>query len=231
MTPTSLGHRGRQRILVLFSLVALLVGATITSGGRDEPAHAAGACGPNDAYRNTLQLYNGAGTLHPCLSKVTIRVTIPQSGQSHFFDIQKIRILEDDVTLRYADGTTESGLKHITFESFNVRDNMTLTVDGPSYDVKMMPDSAATIGGTGVNTDLWVTGDSFVTVSNILLFFGLCTTASVNLFSSLSWLLNGSSWTGCGMDLNVRYMALYRPTGSTTGAFPVKLPNTTIVMQ
>ncbi|HET7736750.1 MAG TPA: hypothetical protein VFK52_12290 [Nocardioidaceae bacterium] len=221
----------RQRVVVLLSLVALLVAATITTGGRDELAHAAGACGPNDAYRNTLQLYNGAGTVRPCLSKVTINVRIPQSGQSHFFDIQKIRIIEDNVTLRYADGTTESGLKHITFESFNVRDNMTLTVDGAGYDVKMTPDTAATIGGTGVNTDLWVTGDSFVTVSSILLFFGICTTASVNLFSSLSWLLNGSSWTGCGMNLDVRYMALYRPTGSTTGSFPVRLPNTTIVMQ
>ena len=36
---------------------------------------------------------------------------------------------------------------------------------------------------------------------------------------------------GCGMNLDVRYMALYRPTGSTTGSFPVRLPNTTILMQ
>ncbi|HSV38954.1 MAG TPA: hypothetical protein VLI04_09360 [Nocardioidaceae bacterium] len=222
------GNRRRQRVLVLFALVALLVASTITTGGRDEPAHAAGACGPNDAYRSTLQLYGGAGTLRPCLSKVNINVGIPQSGQSHFFDIQKIRIIEDNVTLRYADGSTESNLKHITFESFNVRDNMTLTVDGPGYDVRMAPDAAAVIGGEGVNTDLWVTGDSFVTVSSIILFFGLCTTASVNLFSNLSWLLNGSSWTGCGMNLDVRFMAVYRPTGSTTGLFPIKLPNTTI---
>lgn len=229
--PRRRGVRG-QRLLVLVALFALALAVTITPTPGGDVARAAGSCGPGDAYRETLTLYGGAGTMHPCLSRVNLNLTITQSSSVDWnYYISKIRVVEGNTSLTFADGTTETNLVHITFESFRIDEKATMTVapaSGPSYRLTMKPDSGAVIGGDAVNTDLWVTRDSYVVLPVTLGFCGAST--SVGTFAALDWLLNGSSWNGCSMSLDIRYLTVYKPVGTTTGSFPVRLPNTTITV-
>lgn len=225
----------RERLLVVGALLVLFTALLMAPLGRESPADAAPTrfqCGANDANRATLSLYNGAGTLRPCVSKATMNMTVAKSGENKRYRLSKVRAVSGSGTepVKYIDGTSEN-LFHVTFESFVIDSNAKMTVTppagGPSYSVALNPDSAASVGGTGINTDLWVTGDSTLNLPNPLL-FGICTNFKVSTFASLSWLLNGTSWSGCGMDLDIRFLAVYKPGGTTTGTYPIKLPNTTI---
>jgi hypothetical protein len=240
-----LGRRGERMVVVgalLTLLAAGLVGfststAAVTDGRPD--------CGPGDANRNTITLVDGS-TVRPCLSGATLKVYVKPtySGLFGFEDsgkyfIDTIRVTSGTTSLKYVDGSTDTDLARIRFDSFSIYKDATLTGHNngvqnqvtplssmPPYTVKLTPASNAVFGGDGVTTELWVTKSSWVD----LVFLGACVHASVDTFVSLSWLLNGSSWNGCAMDLDVRYMITYVNGGSTTGKYPIQLPNTNLAV-
>ncbi|WP_109509532.1 hypothetical protein [Nocardioides speluncae] len=212
----------RGRLLILFALVALVLGL---SQLRDDGTAAQAAqppCGPNDANRQTLNLYDGS-QVRPCLSGAVLQLNIVRGLFQTPFRVNKIRFVEGPVTLTMADGSTRSNLYHITFESFLIDDRASLLVDAPNYDLSLAPDASSTIGGSGVNIDLWVTGSSRLEV-RVLFCFGF----SIDGLSGLSNILNGTSWDGCSLDFDIVFATLYRPAGSSTGTFPLRMPDTTI---
>ncbi len=218
--------RGKQRALVLAVLV-VLVGAFVfwpSPGHERQAAHAATSCGANDANRNSLALYTN-GTMTPCVAKPAMRLLVTRSGswpsETVKWTVAKVRT-NGTKTLKYADGTSSS-VVHMTFEQFKINTGASLTVDGANYDLTMVPDSTAQFGAAGINTDLWVDGNSTFTVKLL----GACTTITVNLLNTFSWLLNGTDWDGCDIDLKIRYMTSYKASGSSTGSYPIRMPNTT----
>lgn len=221
--------RTRQRLLVSIAVLVLVLVSAFAPLTRPETARAAAAvaCGTNDANRASLLLADGT-RVTPCLSKVNLNVSI--TGGFGSYNIYKIVFPEGfgTVPLKYVDGTVEN-LYHLTFQSFKINSTAKLVArpgsGGPPYTLSITPDTAATIGGTGVNTDLWVTGSSTVVLS----FIG-CNSFAVSTAASLSWLINGSSWTGCAANLDVRYATAYVPGAATQGVYPFKLPDTTIAV-
>lgn len=211
-----------QRALVFGALLSLLFAlGYVRDDGAD--AHAAQLpCGPNDSYRQTLNLYDGS-QVRPCISGVDLQLNIVRGLFATPFRINKIRIVDGPVSLTMADGSTRGGLYHITFESFLIDDRAQLKADAPLYDLTLTPDAASTVGGQGVNVDLWVTGSSRIEV-RVLLCFGF----SVDTLSGLANILNGSSWSGCSLDLDIVFGTVYRPAGSSTGTFPLRMPDTNI---
>lgn len=218
----ALPGRARQRWLVLVALVSLLVALGHVRDD-DDSAHAAQLpCGPNDSHRQTLSLYDGS-QVRPCLSGVDLQLNIVRGLFATPFRINKIRFVEGPLSLTMADGSSRSGLYHITFESFLIDDRAQLKADAPLYDLTLTPDASSTVGGQGVNVDLWVTGSSRLEV-RVLFCFGF----SIDSLSGLSDILNGSSWSGCSLDLDIVFGTVYRPAGSSTGTFPLRMPDTNI---
>ena len=239
-------RRGRQRGLVLLVLVAV-VGALLLSPrpGRDEAVAATQPCGANDANRASLATGQGVA-LHPCLSKVNLRLDIPRTQtanvgcgvfwlQACFADgkwsITGVK-RSDAQTVKFADGTTES-LYRLTFKQFSIiKDGSLTTTNGTGYTLKILPDSAASLGGsvsgTTIYTDLWVTGASMIYLN--FLTFNCTSGARVdNGLLALSNIIDISD-TGCGMTLDIRYAVTTSvgANGDINGVYSVALPDTTI---
>lgn len=223
-----------QRMLVILAVAVVTFAVAFVPIGQAERARAANpvGCSPDgstDVNRASLTLADGT-VITPCISHVNLNFHITGSGGA--FGISKIVFPNGNntVPVKFVDGTVEN-LYHITFQSFQVNANAAMTVHpslgstNPPYTLTIAPDTAATIGGTGVNTDLWVTGASDVA----LVVIG-CWDFSIAGAAGLSWLINGSSWIGCNANLDVRYMAAYVPGAATSGVYPLKLPNTTLTV-
>lgn len=213
-----------------------------------EAAHATQACGAGDANRATLSTKNGV-TLRPCLSKVTTVMNVPrtqtssagcgtlwlqpcyQNGKWQITAVSKT----GGQTLRYADGTTESGLYRLTFQQFQLYKDATLsTTGGAGYGVTLKPDTAAKLGnasGQTIYTDLWVTSDSVINLS--FLVFGCEDNVRPD---DVLWTLADAfidvSASGCGMNLKIRYAVTTSSgaNGEITGAYSVNLPNTLLTV-
>jgi hypothetical protein len=227
----------------VWGAICVLVGAWVLwpqSGRPGDVAWAAWQCGAGDAYRATLTLYGGAGTLKPCVAGVTMNLTVPDNTSDVRYRIEKVRVV-DTFDLPYANGTTGTGLVHIAFESFTIANTVSgvalTSTDGPGYTLGIQPDHQMVIGGVGVNTDLWVTSDSWIRIDDNMAGFGCFLIAfavnpckvTVGAFSSLSWLLDGSSYNGYGMHLDIKFLATYRADGgATTGS--IQLPDTTVTV-
>jgi len=222
----------RQRFVVLAAICALVATVVFAPIGTPEKARAVGTvgCSPDgstDVDRATLTLADGT-VIHPCIARVNLHLSL--TGGLGSFGINRIVLPEGGgtVPVKYVDGTTEN-LYHLTFQSFLINSGAKMTVHpslgstNPPYTLNLNPDNAGQIGGSGVNTDLWVTGSS-----NASVFFLLCVNFAVSTMASLSWLLNGTSWSGCNGELDVRYMTAYVPGGTTKNVFPLKLPNTSV---
>ena len=241
-----LGHRGVQRGLVLAVLLAVVAALLLTPRpGRDDAVAAAQPCGAGDAHRATLTTGQGV-TLRPCLSKVNLRLEIPRTQTSNvgcgLFFLQacfadgKWSITgvkrSGAQTVTFADGTTES-LYRLTFQQFSIiKDGTLTTTNGTGYTLKILPDSAATLGGavsgTTIYTDLWVTGASMIYLN--FLTFNCTSGARVdNGLLALSNIITISD-TGCGMTLDIRYAVTtsVAANGDINGVYSVALPNTTI---
>ncbi|RNL65074.1 hypothetical protein EFK50_03615 [Nocardioides marmoriginsengisoli] len=250
-----LSSRWRQRVLATGAALALVLGLTswpLPGRVGDESAAALPdgpyVCGPNDVNRRPLTLSSGGGTIRPCLSGVDLQVTIPDNTSNVRYAINKIRSVDTN-NLVDANGTVMTDLVHISFDSFVIGQNtsgaavpvsgVTLaTTNGNGYTLNLSPDAGVTLGGPGVTTDLWVTEDSWVRVNDNMLGLGcLVLTISgnpckltVGTFSSLSWLLNGSSYNGYGMELHVKYLVTYKTGGGVPTGSSVQLPNTSMAI-
>lgn len=222
----------RQRSLVPLAVIALLTTAVVAMKSSSAVAVTAHQCGPNDANRAHLTLSTGE-PISPCLARVNLNLHIAAGGFG--FSVARIRAL-GTTTLTYADGSTEANIVHVAFDRFviNARAHLQTSpmfTGAPNYTLDITPQGPASIGGindTGqpMRTDAWVTADSTVAVSVIA-----CIQATAGLFQTLSWLLNGTNWQGCWMNLDVRYLVSYNPNVGTTFDDPVRLPDTTVTLQ
>jgi len=242
--------RRRQRLLVLGALLAVVLALLVWPEEQRDAAYAATQpCGPNDANRASLTTGNGVA-VRPCLSKVTLNMVIPRTQTSSrgcgtlwleaCYEQGKWQITaikkQSGQTLKYADGSTESGLYRLTFQQFQVVKDATLnTTGGTGYGLALKPAAAAQLGrasgGSVIYTDLWVTADSTINLS--FLTFGcednvrpddvLWTIA--NAFTSISA-------GGCGMNLKIRYAVTTSAAadGQSTGVYSVNMPNTTVTV-
>lgn len=220
-------RRIRQRRLVFSALTILILVCAYAPLTKPDAARAAVVpCGLNDANRANLTLADGTHVT-PCVSKVNLNIAL--TGGLGSFNVNKISFPEgfNTVPIKYIDGTTEN-VYHITFQSFVVNNSAKLVAKPSSalpYTLGITPSGGAVIGGTGVNTDLWVTGPSTIDLSVIG-----CWSFSVSGAAGLSWLINGTSWVGCTANLDVRYATAYVPGAATQGVYPFKLPNTTLTV-
>ncbi|GGO93301.1 hypothetical protein GCM10011584_31690 [Nocardioides phosphati] len=243
---TGAGRRW-QRVWVLLGVLTVVLALTLWPDSPREAARAAQACGAGDVNRATLTTKGGV-TLHPCLSKVTTVMTVPRTQTSslgcgtlflqpcyeikwHITAVSKTA----NQTLKYADGTTESGLYRLTFQQFQIDKSATLATSGGSgYTTTLVPDTSAKLGnasGQTINTDLWVTADSTINLSfltfscndNVRPDNGLWTLADVFIDVSAG---------GCGMNLKIRYAVTTSSgaNGEITGAYSVNLPNTLLTV-
>jgi hypothetical protein len=236
--------RAAQRSVVFGAVLAVVLALGLWPDTGREAAHATQACGAGDVNRATLTTGHGV-TLRPCLSKVTTVLNIPRTQTSsagcgtlwlqpcyennkwHIDQVSK----SGGQTLKYADGSTESGLYRITLKQFNVSKDMTIsTSGGTGYGVTLKPDTSAKLGnasGSTIYTDLWVTADSVINLS--FLTFG-CEddTRPDNLLWTLGDIFIDVSAGGCGMNLKVRYAVTTSSgaNGEITGVYSVNLPNT-----
>lgn len=230
------------------AVLSVLLALTLWPDARPEAAHAVQACGAGDANRATLTTKNGV-TLRPCLSKVTTVMTVPrtqtsstgcgtfwlqpcyQAGKWQITAVSKT----GGQTLKYADGTTESGLYRLTFQQFQVNNSATLsTTGGSGYSVTLKPDTSAKLGnasGQTIYTDLWVTADSVINLS--FLVFGCEDDVQPNdgLWTIADAFIDVSA-SGCGMNLKIRYAVTTSSgaNGEISGAYSVNLPNTAITV-
>lgn len=228
-----------QRWLVFVAsalLLVVLVDAGVSGGERAEANHGSVVqCGANNANRASLRRRDGV-FIDPCVSGANLRLFIDGPGGGLFnapssahYRVYKVSIADTTVPIKYANGLSEP-VYHLTFESFTINKNATMTV-GPlgitgapavPYNLTLKPALNATIGGQGINTDLWVTGSSRMAVSLTTI---SCIEATVSTFTGLDWLVTNSNLFGCSMDMQVRYMTTYVPGGATLDKFPLNLPN------
>lgn len=249
-----LGNRGRQRLVVLVALVVLAVGLSVTSGGRDEPAYAAGDCGPNNANRAALTTAGGR-TFRPCLAKVNIAIDIPRTQTSNlgcgpFFlrpcfagkwritGVQRSGLQ----TVRYLDGSTEQ-LYRLTFRQFQVYNSLSMTTEqipggpDPGYTMRLLPDAGAKLGGTSssggpVFTDMWVTAGSLINLDFSVLGIGFTCDENLRVDNGILAVTSfiAISSDGCGMNLDARYIVTTAETGDLTGQYAVNLPDARILV-
>jgi hypothetical protein len=237
-----------QRCWTLCALLAVVLALLLCPDPRRDTARAAQACGAGDVNRATVTTKNGV-TLRPCLSKVTTVMNIPRTQTSSTgcgtlwlqpcYEAGKWQITAvsktSGQTLRYADGTTESGLYRLTFQQFQVYKDATLaTTGGAGYTVALKPDSAAKLGnasGSTIYTDLWVTADSIINLS--FLTFGCEDNVRPDdLLWTLADVFIDVSASGCGMNLKIRYAVTTSSgaNGEISGAYSVNLPNTLLTV-
>jgi hypothetical protein len=242
--------RGRQRWLVFGVLLVVLLAVLITPKDEHDAARAVQACGPSNANRASLDTGNGVH-LTPCLSKVNLHMSIPRTQTSNIgcgvlflqpcYADGKWKITgvkkAGSQTLKYADGTTESGLWRLTFRQFEIYKDATLaTTNGSGYTMRIVPDANAQLGkdaggGGTIYTDLWVTGSSRIYL-NFLTFSCPNGVQVDDVLWSIANIFTSISDTGCGMDLDIRYAVTTSTAadGSITGIYSVNLPNTTITV-
>ncbi|WP_265444676.1 hypothetical protein [Flexivirga meconopsidis] len=217
-------------VAVLLFVVTWLALATQTSASA-----ASAPCGPGDANRAALKTVHGERALRPCLSKVNLKLSIPQDGLRSRFNVKEIRRAGQE-TVKFADGSTEK-LWHLSFASFKVLDGATIrTTDNNDAQVSITPDKEASFGGAAdsgkpIYTDVWVSAATFrinllligclvpIDVSNPLL--ALVTVAN-------SAIPNAITLGGCAIDMDIRYLVSYSDDPSSAGNYPVRLPNTTL---
>lgn len=244
-------HQGRQRLLVLASLVVVLA-ALVVWPEQPPKAHAVQQCGPRDAYRAALTTSTGR-TFRPCLSKVSLRIHVPRTQTASWgcgplftqpcyerkWRISSVNRSGERQRVTYADGSYED-LYRLSFQQFRVHKDLTMTTSpvgtgnpASGYGLSLKPDLDAQLGGTGsdgstVYTDMWVTDTSSVALDFSLLGIGYTCDGPVTVaeLGISSWLTVSSD--GCGMDLQVRYLVTTANTGDLTGQYSVKLPRTTI---
>ncbi|TCJ21909.1 hypothetical protein [Nocardioides jejuensis] len=236
-----------QRAWVFLAVLAVVVTLGLWPDSPREAAHAAQACGAGDANRATLTTKGGV-TLHPCLSKVTTVMNIPRTQTSSLgcgtlflqpcyqtkWQITAVSKTSGQ-TLKYADGSTESGLYRLTFQQFQVSSSATLsTTGGAGYTTTLAPDSAAKLGnasGQTIYTDLWVTADSTINLS-FLTFSCNDNVRPDNGLWTLADLFIDVSAGGCGMNLKIRYAVTTSSgaNGEISGAYSVNLPNTLLTV-
>lgn len=238
------GTRRWERLWVLLGVLAVVLALLFCpEPGRDD-ARALQACGAGDVNRATLVTKNGV-TLRPCLSKVTTTMVVPRTQTSSTgcgtlwlqpcYENGKWQITAvsktGGQTLRYADGSTESGLYRLTFRQFQLYKDATLaTTGGSGYTVSLKPDAAAKLGnasGQTIYTDLWVTADSIINLS--FLTFGCEDNVRPDdVLWSIADVFTDVSASGCGMNLKIRYAVTTSSgaNGEITGAYSVNLPNT-----
>lgn len=242
-----MSRRG-QRWAVFAAVLSVVLALTLWPDTSREASHAVQACGAGDVNRAQVTTKNGV-TLRPCLSKVTTVMNIPRTQTSSTgcgtfwlqpcYEAGKWQITAVSKsccqTLRYADGTTESGLYRLTFQQFQVYKDATLsTTGGAGYGVTLKPDTAAKLGnasGSTIYTDLWVTADSVINLS--FLTFGCEDNVRPDdLLWTLADVFIDVSATGCGMNLKIRYAVTTSAgaNGEITGAYSVNLPNTAITV-
>lgn len=249
-----LGDRARQRWVVLAALVVLLASLTVSTGGRDEPAHAAGDCGPGDTHRALLTTAGGK-TFRPCLAKVNIAIDIPRtqtsslgcgpfflrpcfSGKWRITGVQRSGLQ----TVRYLDGSTEQ-LYRLTFRQFQVYNSLSMTTEQipggpvPGYTMRLLPDAAAKLGGTSssggpVFTDMWVTPSSVIHLDFSFLGVGFTCDENLRVDNGILGVTSfiAISSDGCGMNLDARYIVTTAGTGDLTGQYAVNLPNSRILI-
>lgn len=240
--------RGWQRLWVLLAVLTVILGLGLWPDSPREAAHAAQACGAGDVNRATLTTKGGV-TLRPCLSKVTTVMNIPRTQTSNFgcgtlflepcYEPGKWQITAvsktGGQTLKYADGTTESGLWRLTFQQFQVKKDATLSTSGGNgYGLALKPDSSAKLGnasGSTIYTDLWVTADSTINLS-FLVFGCEDNVRPDDVLWTLADVFIDVSAGGCGMNLKIRYAVTTSSgaNGEITGAYSVNLPNTLVTV-
>lgn len=246
--------RGRQRLLVLGSLVAVVMALTSWPDSPPEAAHAVQPCGAGDANRATLTTSTGR-TFRPCLSKVDLGIRVPRTqtatwGCGPFFTqpcyegkwrISGVSRSSGRHTVTFADGTTEQ-LYRLSFQQFRVHKDLTMSTapigtgnPAAGYGLTLKPDLDAQLGGTGssgevIYTDMWVTDSSSVALDFNLLGIGYTCHGPVTVadLGAASWITVSSD--GCGMDLHVRYLVTTADVGDLQGHYSVKLPRTTITV-
>jgi hypothetical protein len=240
--------RRGQRWAVFAAVLSVVLALGLWPDAPRESAQAAQACGTGDLNRAVLTTKNGV-TLRPCLSKVTTVMNIPRTQTSSAgcgtfwlqpcYEAGKWQITavskSGGQTLKYADGSTESGLYRLTFEQFQVHKDATLsTTGGAGYGLTLKPDSAAKLGnasGSTIYTDLWVTVDSVINLS--FLTFGCEDNVRPDdLLWTLADVFIDVTASGCGMNLKIRYAVTTSAgaNGEITGAYSVNLPNTAITV-
>ncbi|HSX66806.1 hypothetical protein [Nocardioides sp.] len=237
-----------QRVWVLLAVFAVVAALGLWPDTPREAAHAAQACGAGDVNRATLTTKGGV-TLRPCLSKVTTNMVVPrtqtsstgcgtlwlqpcyQNGKWAITAVSKTCCQ----TLRYADGTTESGLYRLTFQQFQLYKDATLSTSGGSgYGLALKPDTSAKLGnasGQTIYTDLWVTADSVINLS-FLVFGCEDNVRPDDVLWTLADVFTDVSASGCGMNLKIRYAVTTSSgaNGEITGAYSVNLPNTLVTV-
>lgn len=225
---------GRQRVTFVAALTAMVL-ATVLSVSADEQAVAKVECGPGDGHRAKLALGASDQEVTPCISGTTLDITVPRSCVGTIceskFKVAEIR-RHGQETVTYADGSKEK-LWHFSFKELRVNKDLSMkTRGGSTADVSITPKGSAQIGGTTTSgdplyTDMWISSGTFnITITDLPSAF-LCT-LPIPEDSPLIDLLPGATLRGCGVDLEVKYLVSYDPKGSTTGTYPVRLPNTTL---
>lgn len=239
--------RGRQRAVVLLAVLAVVLALGLWPEPGRGSAHAVQQCGAGDANRATLSTKRGV-TLRPCLSKVTTTMVIPRTKTSNLgcgtlflepcyekkWQITSVSKTANQ-TLKYADGTTESGLYRLTFEQFQITKDATLaTSGGAGYTTTLKPDAGAKLGnasGQAIYTDLWVTADSTINLSFLTFSCNDSVRPDNGLWSFADIFIDVSAG-GCGMNLKIRYAVTTSSgaNGEITGAYSVNLPNTLLTV-
>ncbi len=241
--------RGRQRLLVLLALVAVVASWALWPQPErpGDRAAAVQSCGVGDANRATLTTAQGR-TFRPCLSGVKMRINIPRTqtsslGCGPFFlqpcyegkwRISSVSRSSGTQEVKYVGGGSEQ-LYRITFQQFRIHKDVTFsTLAGAGApNLTLKPDLEAKVGGTGSNgevvyTDLWVTGDSSIALDFNFLGIGYTChgPAAVKDLGIASWLT--VSTDGCGLTLDAAYIVTTAGTGNLQGFYSVNLPKTKI---
>jgi hypothetical protein len=259
----------QQRNLVLIAL-SLFVASLLFA---PQPSTANGTGGTASCTRSSLALWNGSGTsttgsVSPCVSGAMLDLSFPFTSTTQA-TINGVALIGCSQTVKDAAGDTISpagGMCHVAFNSFLVTNEnaavlktngWTGAAPSPSYNLSINPSGNFTIGGNNVLTDLWVDGNSTLSIND----GSLCALASyIELTSSSSapctttiskygqcyqgiktlfvkvcapgmlQFLGLNNFPIAGMDLKIYYLVTHNSSGGPPGGSSVQLPNTTITV-
>ena len=241
----------------LFLLAATLLLVPTGSNGRAEAQAQSNAYQPFPCQqggvaqqrRQSLPLLTtsgsaGSGTMYPCISGVQWRMQAGWIyGATPPGTAANIGAVYDVGTTTLYSAAAGSALKFYNYTNFiklATIPGTPATAPTSNYTLSITPDGPITIGGAGVLTDLWATGNSAINVAGYNAVCWLVGSSdgngcriSVSTFQSINWLMGGSNFELYGLDLTFGYLVTHAnnpadPYQNPPAQPSVQLPNTTI---